>query len=285
MNIYEQSKTGKRRNSCSYCRQEGHNRSECTQVARDWRYWELYQIPPYYVTYFKAQTNPAGWAKWYEECRDAYAAQQAKKAKASTPVRRSVPKCGFCGATDHNRRNCNKMKSFLADCYKANENWRRAAHRLLSRELGLGVGAAVKIKNTRACYTGEEEECIGLITSVNWDKLNIMTAYDSTWEQREKYAQRLEVRVMVEGRSDSVLGLDTFIRKIKPAYGMVVSVNNAGAYYGTSLAYCETVGKAEKPLSEDWITSYKEAFDFLVKKRSYESLEQAGIVDLIDKWK
>ena len=51
----------------------------------------------------------------------------------------------LCGSTSHTRRGCDDMKEFLKDCYKANENWRRAAYKELVEERGLSVGACVKI--------------------------------------------------------------------------------------------------------------------------------------------
>lgn len=288
MKIYENHKnTGKRtKNSCGYCRQEGHNRTECPQVARDWRYWELYQIPPYYVTYWKAQTKPAGWAKWYEDCRNTYALQQAKKTKASAPVVRSAPKCGFCGGTDHNRRNCNKMKNFLADCYKANENWRRRVYKVLVQDHGFDVGAAVNLTLRHQYYTqtGESHtKHVGIITHINWDNLNIMTAFEGSWDAREKYSQHIEVKAMVEGE-DITVSLRPFVRENKLNQTITEhcsqSYRNWGAYEFHSI-----IGRSETPLSEEWVTSYREAFDFLVKRRSFEKLKEDGIVALIDKWK
>ena len=52
MKIYENSKDPSRRssNNCGYCRQPGHNRTECPEVAKDWAYFQDFQIPPTVVS-------------------------------------------------------------------------------------------------------------------------------------------------------------------------------------------------------------------------------------------
>ena len=289
MKIYEQSKDPSRRsNNCGYCRQPGHNRTECPEVAKDWAYFQDFQIPPNRGahSWYRSRTNPKYWGEWYHDCKNTYHKQLDAKAKKKAPVQRSAPKCGFCGSTSHNRRNCNLMKSFLADCYRANENWRRAAYKHIVSDLGLDVGAAVSLRKRRNYYgnDGEYDTHVGLITSINWDNLNIMTAFRGSWDNEQKYGQHIDIRAMVDGE-DKPVSIKDHRKGHHDLHSLISEGNSSRNRYWSCVEFHKVIGKSEKPLSEEWVTSYRDAFDFLVKKRSFERLQEDGIVALIDKWK
>jgi len=288
MKIYEQSKdpSHKSRNNCGYCRQPGHNRTECPEVAKDWAYFQDFQIPPNRGahSWYRSRSNPKYWGEWYQDCKNTYAKQLDAKAKAKV-TKRSAPKCGFCGSPNHNRRNCDLMKSFLEDCYKANENWRREAYRIIVGELGIDVGAAVNLRKRHNYYSSanESDARIGLITSINWDKLNVMTAFCGNWDTEEKYGQSFEIKALVDGQ-DVFISIKDCVKKHQ--LQNLVTLRNASHYrYYEEMQFDSVIGKSDQPLSEEWVTSYRDAFDFLVKKRSFERLQKDGIVALIDKWK
>jgi len=289
MKIYEQSKdpSSKGGNRCGYCRQHGHTRTECPEVAKDWAYFQDFQIPPNRGahSWYRSRTNPKYWGEWYHDCKNTYHKQLDAKAKAKVPVQRSAPKCGFCGSPHHNRRNCDVMKSFLADCYKANENWRRAAYKHLVSDLGLDVGAAVNLRKRQSYWSGENEyeTQIGLITSINWDKLNVMAAFSGGWDAEEKYGQSFEIKALVDGE-DVFVSIKDCVKKHQ-LQNLVTERNASHRRYYEASQFHNAIGRSDQPLSEEWVTSYRDAFDFLVKKRSFEKLQQEGIVALIDKWK
>ncbi len=149
MQMYEDKKKGYRtRNSCGYCRQTGHNRLQCPEVAKDWAWWKDYTVPPYSASGWKNRNHPKYWGDWYNDCQKTYEAQQAKAAesKGGAKAKRKPSSCGFCGEEDHNRRNCNEMEDFIKKCYKANENWRRAAYNHLVVDNGICVGACIQVR-------------------------------------------------------------------------------------------------------------------------------------------
>ena len=41
---------------------------------------------------------------------------------------------------------------------------------------------------------------------------------------------------------------------------------------------------SEHPLSEEWVTDYKDAFDYLTKKRKKMQLDSDHVTSLINKW-
>ena len=113
------------------------------------------------------------------------------------------------------------------------------------------------------------------MTSVNWDKLNLACA-NKTWEDR--WRQSLHVEVNISGQTETI--------KWSPAVSesiMSPVFRHTSGY--SSYTYTDKVAPAPKPLDESWVTDYREAFDFIAKKRSYSQLEECGIVKLIEDWK
>ena len=270
-------------NACGYCRKTGHNRGNCPHAPEDWVYFSIYQIPLKTTkvnSYWHQQ--PKYWGAWYEECKKTIELQQRNKQKTKTK-RATIRYCGFCGIGGHTRRNCTDMKKFVKQCYKANENWRRAAYEILVKEHGIDIGAAVEVTKSHWHGVGRKEEAyIGLVTSVNWDSLNVMTAFDGGYDWNQKYGQIIDIEVMVDGK-DFKLSLanlmkDTSLREI------ISSKNAAGGYYSRQIQLNKVIGRSEHPLKEEWVKSYKAAFNYLVKKTSLEQLEERGVYRIIQEW-
>ena len=277
MKLYENSKSTKSKNLCSYCRGSDHNITDCPQVAKDWYYWADFKVPPHDGYSWKSRRHPKYWGEWYTKCRDAYVKQQAKKQKASTPVVRAAPKCGFCGSHLHNRRNCTKMAAFIAQCKKANYNYRQLFHDTFVKQYGIDVGAAISVRKEH--WSDEVQTFIGLITKINLDKINVFTEFDYGWDVNEKYGQPIEVQALVDG-NETWINISTFCRDnaaLKPL------VKRQSSHY-SRLVLTKVIGKSETPLPDDWVTSYDDAWDFLAKKRSYEKLKEDGVVAHIEEW-
>ena len=117
---------------------------------------------------------------------------------------------------------------------------------------------------------------IGMITKVNFDKLNVMCDLHTNWGNYD-YRCNLEVIALIDGherqlvfRSDALKG---------------VFEGNGGNGYYHQWVFSRSVANAPQPLDESWVQDYKGAFDFIAKKRSYEKLKDADVVATIDKWK
>ena len=277
MNIYEDNKRyGKRQQHCGYCRQPGHNRIECPEVAKDWAWWKDYTVPPFSANIWKNRNHPDSWKQWYIDCRDTYEKQQAKKEKASTPVVRSAPKCGFCGGTGHNRRNCLEMAAFVDLCKKANHNYRKKIHQILVKELGIDIGAAIAVE--LRSWSGKSESNIGIITEINWDQINVFTAYQKDYDANNIYGQDINVKAMVDNQVRTIM-IKTYVEERNQGLDLIKRESGYHSYHLSSV-----LGKSEYPLPEDWVTSYDDAWTFLTKKRSYERLRTDGVVAHIKKW-
>jgi len=274
MNYFENKRTNRRESACGYCRTVGHMARECPQVSKDYAYWKDFIIPlqagnPCH--WYNANT-PKYWGEWYTKCIETMKKQLDYAEKSKQPKKRRVIKnktCGFCGRGGHNRRNCHKMKIFLADAYKANENWRRAAYDLLVKKLGLSVGAAIEVENTSYYSSNKPENKIALVKEINWDQLNVTCANSRYGD----YRQGLSINVLVDGRTERL----SFDKEcLQPTF---LSVVGWGCW-----RYVKPIATAPKPLNESWVTDYKDAFDYLTKKRTLTRLQEEGLTDLVAKW-
>ena len=277
---------------CGYCREEGHNQYQCSKVAEDWAYWDNYQVPPVQrKRYYWTRNNPKYWGEWYEKCRDLTLEQARRKNKPKTPRTRAKSKCGFCREAGHSRRDCHHMEDFLQKCYKANENWRRAAYKELVEKHGICVGAAVEVKMKDGwSSTATIKSEVALITKVNFDSLNVMAAKSGYYNgSTNPYECSLEVHALIDGQerqikihTDDDSYSDTWQKDFARLNHKVIAKASGGYYQSWHLN--KTLSRSEHPLDEKWVTDYKGAFELLLKKRTKEQLDSDDITSLIDRW-
>jgi hypothetical protein len=178
------------------------------------------------------------------------------------------------------------MEQFLKDCISANENWRRAAYKELVEMGGLSVGACVKVEYDSGNWQNRQKtKGTGIITNINWETVNVFTGMDKL----SGFAHSpLEVTVLVNGEKKRMSGLSDKFHTI----GRNGLINS----FWRGHAACTLLGfvtNSPTPLPPEWVTSYKESFDTLVKKRNYEQLQNGmksdwqapNLVAHIDAWK
>ena len=276
--------------TCGYCRQKGHNQYNCPKVKEDWAFFSNLQIPS---SGGKAIMRgwyrcPAHWGAWYEHCEKTYN-EITRREKAATTLQGKPKKaqrtCGFCGSKEHTRRNCTKMDMFLKDCHEANIKWRKAAYKELVQKHGISVGAAVIVSEKDRWYThsGASKEHNGIITSINWDKMNVFTALP---KKHDDAYSPISIRIMLSNGNNAVInaGLENFNCLDKGAIPRS---------WGHSFDLHAIVAPSKTPLEEEWITGYKESFKTLVKKRSFDQLKngmpssynQPDLIAHIKAWK
>ena len=278
MQAYNNKSSNRRQSRCSYCGQAEHRVTDCPYAEKDWASLRGGVIPLNSPTPRNWYKSPKYWSEWYKNAEKAVSSIEAARERAKQKRKPSTtPRtCGFCGSADHTRRNCAYMQDFIAKCEKANANWRRAAYSWLV-DNGLYIGSAIKIKE-RTWHREESPEQIGLITSINLDELNVMTAFNNGGYHGPiaNYRQPIKVIANVGGSSVTV-GIQSITGKNTP-----VSNRAADAY--TRHEYSSKMTSNATPLDESWVTSYNQAWTWLAKKRSYEWLEDAGITQHIDFW-
>jgi hypothetical protein len=285
MNIHEkQNSKNKRKATCGYCREEGHNQYQCPHVRGDWENFLSKLMVPrdadgniikrgYNAMYWGDNFDPlkdelysSSFTSWFNNCRHAYLVQKKRgfslkhKAQKSTKVRT----CGFCGDTGHTRRNCGHMKDFLKRCYKANENWRRAAYKEIVLDHGISVGAVVEVVEKSGYGSNERiTTSLGIIKSINWDKANV---FASLSKKSDTARSPFEIEVLVGNRNVKLNNLKECFNTIAENGETLYSWRSNGASLKAVITHSPT------PLDPKWITSYRESFETLVKKRTLEQL-------------
>jgi len=309
MKIHEnQNNSYRSKSTCGYCRTEGHNQYQCPHVKGDWEnFLSKLEIPKdedgnpikrgyNYATWHTGSFDPLthnlannALASWFNSCRKAYIEQKKRGFKLNSHKRSasSAPKkCGFCGGKDHTRRNCTKMEQFLKDCYKANENWRQAAYKDLVLDGGLSVGACVKVEYDSGSWQNRERYVgTGIITKINWDTINVFSGMNKCSNDAHS---PIEVCVLVNGETRRIDNLHVKFNTVGEN-GKITSF-----WSGTpACTLVSVITDSPAPLPPEWITSYKESFDTLVKKRTYDQLQNGmksdwrspNLVAHIDAWK
>ena len=303
MNIYNNdgNSTGRRASSCSYCRAKGHNATQCPRVAEDYAYFS--QNPPVIPVGISKSTNtchwfknPKYWGEWYQKCLTAHEKQEAAKKKASvspTGVARSAPKCGFCGAKDHNRRHCDVMEHYTADAVEANRNWRRAFYKKFVEEMGISEGALLNLKNRNTYSNKEGKEFIGVVTSVNWGELSLFSSSAVSTNRycyrNDAYVQHLNVKVQVGNETHYISFSDGLDVVYDGANGRALRnlVKFSGGHYNwRAPQFVSVLSPSETPIGEEWIEEgHAEAMKFLTKKRSKAKLDEEEVTALIKHWR
>ena len=298
---------GTPKRSCSYCSNADHVVTDCPNAVNDWAYFQRFEIPLKQANHWtiNARTNwqgvkvdhwyrePREWGKWFIECEKAInKINKAKiKAKAKASGKRSASKCGFCGATDHNRRQCPAMEQFKRRLLEANKQWRQRFYDKLVGDLGLSVGAVVNVKISRG-WREPDEEKIGIIESINWDQLSMFcySLQENGWRSRvrDEFRQPLEVMVNVDGESRRLKfggaktnSYGSTDYSLKDDFGTLA---DTWGWNRTEAVFISTIARSETPLDEEWVNEgHEDAMDFLIKKYSLEKLKGWGVQDLLNK--
>ncbi len=285
MQIHENQNTKyKRKATCGYCRTEGHNQYQCPHVRGDWENFLSKLIVPrdadgniikrgYNSLFYGGSFDPlkdelysGGFSSWFSNCRKAYLVQKERGFDLKHKTKRTAVTrtCGFCGETGHTRRNCDQMKDFLKKCYKANENWRKAAYKELVQDHGISVGAVVELVE-KSGYGNSERitTTLGIIKSINWDKANVFAALSKT---SDTVRSPIRIEVLADNKSVWLDNLKACFHTISDNGSLKYAWNQRTASLKRVITHSPT------PLDPEWITSYRESFETLVKKRTLEQL-------------
>ena len=309
MNIHENKNTSNRsKATCGYCRETGHNQYQCPHVKGDWEnFLSRLEIPKdkdgnlirrgyNYATWnYNGSFDPLtmdihnnALASWFRNCKKAYLVQKERGFNLEHKTKRKAVNrtCGFCGQSGHTRRNCPKMEQFLKDCYKANENWRNASYKELVLDGGLSVGACIQVSYKTGSWNNEKKHIsTGIITKINWNTVNVFSGMN---KHHSDAHSPIEVHVLVDGETRRLDNLHTKFNTIGEN-GKIMSFWNGNP----ACSLVRVITNSPTPLPQEWITSYKESFGTLVKKRTYEQLQNgmksdwrpANLVVHIDAWK
>ena len=244
---------------CSFCGMRGHNVRSCPEVAlaaedEENKHYDAYQVD-------KAKT----------EMRK----RKVRESKRKAP--RKKPQCGFCRSSNHNRKNCKRMKKFKSKLYKANANWRRwFAHRI--QILGVGQGALVEATGvpvnvfTKSTVRDAKVKHVGIVNKYDDDQLNVFCNFAGAYDYRSNAditAKLITSGGLIDISIGKYIGEDLFHKNaFFPHYARLKVVNPKY----TKLSN-EWIGQKDIPI-----------LDWLPQTHSYEELESLGVVRFIEEW-
>lgn len=296
--------------SCSYCSNANHKVTDCPHVKADWAMFQSLVLPcsdpnhwtnnpqqpesgqgwnnqEYRAIWYKA---PHGWSQWYAECEKAHNKILAAEARRSGNSPKKAKSCGFCGDKGHNRRNCPQMTALNKRIIAANNHWRRRLYDTFVTSMGLGVGALIEVEEQTFMVNEKVVKSIGLVTSINWDELNMFCFADKAnrrWSRALHFNIQapLVIKAQVDGRDRNI----TF-KANRNNIRLVRDINNKklidvmGGGYG-SPEFNRVISPAETPLSETWLTEGQSAaVEYVTKRYSLAKLTEWNVLDVLEQY-
>ena len=217
--------------------------------------------------------------------------RDAQKAKAKSKGKRAKS-CGFCGGTGHNRRDCSEMTTLNNRLIRANNHWRQRLYKTFVEEMGIGAGALIKVTEQTGSWNNRTtEEHVAIITSVNWNELNMFCHVDRNnrnWNTRihDNLESPLNIKVQVNGRERML----SFPERNGQSYAVIDDVHGRPlidtlGYNYNSVTFKSTMSPTETPLSEDWLTQGQaECVEFITKRYSQEKLKEWKAIQHLEKY-
>jgi len=272
MRLYEE-RNQKREIQCGYCHHEGHNKRHCPTMKAHWEnnpqvhvtydHSSLIGIdktmfPVHYQNYWGDDSAKVQFRSHWQYMKQRF----APKAETKTKKRRKA-KCGFCGSTAHNRRNCNKLKNFVYVLKETNKAYRAAFYDKFVEGMGLGAGALVSAH-------GYDGEAMGIVTSFPTEQI-MFTNLLRTWSE---YHTRAKMTINLQGNNLKVnLGNDCFRADIYHGdverFGIWLPMySNWGRINGV-------VSPAPNRPTKEWFLGQTPCFEWIVKKRDQMTLVAA----------
>lgn len=276
------SQTGRSSTACGYCRQRGHSIRDCPHVEYDFLEWQAFRVPHQSPTLQHNRWLANDYSYWVKQVNKYYPKWKNAQVTSSTGKRvTATRKCGFCRSEHHTRKDCTEMATIYANLLQANRNYRKAIYDKLVTQLGLGIGSVVKVQESRGYYANRTTvEHIATIIGFNLDTANVFQTGEG-WQLDGDYCGDASIEIMV-GDKTSTIEMKSF--EITSPKGITYNgFNRTNRWHSVTLM--ETIAPSTQPLDSDWVDRDADAFDWLLKKRNKEWLEQRGCLDIIDRWK
>ena len=270
MKIYE-NKDRKRDISCGYCHHEGHNKRHCPTMKAHWdanpQLHETYDhasltgvdktmFPTHYQNYWGDDCAKRQFRAHWRYMRNRFAPKATTK-----PKKRKKAKCGFCGSTAHNRRNCNKLKNFVHVLNETNKGYRSQFYDRFIEGMGLGAGALVSTK-----IHGSDNSNIGIVT--NFPTENIMfTNLKRNWSD---YNTKAIMVLQVNGESFNVDLSNSWLLEEDydklHSYGVWTHMYSPWGYVNG------VISPAPKKPTKEWFLGQSPCYEWVVKKKDIHDL-------------
>ena len=302
MKIYENRDSNKRTTHCPTCGNEGHMWMTCPVPAKMMELKKQGKEPDvslfskwYQNSYSRRNSNgkliyhDRIFSKMKSELDRQERRKEARKEKKARrerlygkPAKRKVS-CGFCGETGHNRRHCDVMFNFVDDLERASQNYRKQFYDRFVKGMGFAEGAllALKAEHWRTINTWKENwSGIGIVTGVNWDKVNMGLTLES-WE----YKSILRIEVLVDGQTYNLENpFYTLVEQdtVAGKKGKIAELFTRGSSWGARID--SVLAPSENIPSEEWFNDgYTECWEWIAKNKSLSDVSYY-LAPLIAQW-
>lgn len=271
MRIYE-NRNDKRDIQCGYCFNEGHNKRNCPVMKLQWQAnigskakttrammgeglidVDKTMFPVRFQNHYNDNDARRQFLAHWDYMKDRF------YPKPKVTKKRKKPKCGFCGSTAHNRRNCNKLKNFVYVLNETNKAYRAAYYDRFIDGMGLGNGALVKVRGF--------DPDVGIITNFPTEKI-MFTNLVRHWSD---YTTRATGSVMIDGNRTKISFSGDCFQTTMDDY----NYDNYGiwlplySYWGRIK---EVISPAPNRPTKEWFTGQSPCYEWIVKKRNQETL-------------
>ncbi len=283
MRIYEE-RNNKRDIRCGYCFNDGHNKRHCPHMKQHWdanadlrgkttrtinsetiKGVDKTMFPSIYHTYYSDDHAIQQFRAHWQYMKTRFVSKEETKPNK----KRKKAKCGFCGSTAHNRRNCSKLKNFVYVLNQTNKAYRAAYYDKFVDGMGLGAGALVSMRNP---YGYESHTGVAILTNFPAEKI-MFTNLKRQWND---YSTKAQTKVLINGQtSEFNLAHDCFYTESNDNVEGIWS--SMFSRWGQVL---NVVSPAPNRPTKDWFLGQSPCFDWIVKKRDQKTLmyEFAGII-------
>ena len=279
--------TGRSTSACGYCRTSGHSIKDCPYIKFDHDEWKAFRVPHRSPT---LQTPMGRWAMqdysyWIKQIAKYYPKwERWQKPQSSTgrAVSTAPRRCGFCRGEGHTRRDCPEMARIYKDLLQANRNYRQSLYDTFVTQLGIGVGAVLKVQKDSGRWNEPAiEERLVTVDGFDIDSANLFMT-SSSYNLDRDYCGEITVTFLNED-SGRLRHNSMKIKDMIDAQGRQLATKSYN-YYAQS-EYVETIAPSTQPLEPEWVDEGAEAFEWLLKKRDKEWMSDRGMLDIIEAWK
>ena len=269
MKIYE-SRNNTYQVNCSYCNNLGHNKRYCPALRK---HWEANKHKNYKETLQYDWEVSSTDFNFYRGWSDSDASRRfnhhylyikkiMETSTTTTPKNRKAPQCGFCKSKEHTRRNCSHMGEFVKILEETNRAYREYFYDEIIAKRGISIGSYVEVAQWNTT-----ESAYGMITTFDLDKISIGNLF-TRWSDYNTANP-----VIVEGGGETVMTSHSdmfhsslFSEEENNCKETLRSLVNH--YYGIS----KVIAPAPSVPDKEWFLGQSPAFDWVVKKKSLESL-------------
>ncbi len=278
MRIYEE-RNKKRSFQCGYCYNDGHNKRNCPHMKQQWEAnanlhgLSRHQLAQATVQGVDKTMFPTTWQSYYTDAdavrqfrghwrymTDRFSASPVK-AKAK---KRKKARCGFCGSTAHNRRNCNKLKNFIYVLEQTNKAYRSAYYDRFIEGMGLGAGALVSLHSPFGY--GDQTDGVAILASFPSEQIQF-TNLKRSWSD---YTTKAISKVLLNGQTFEIdLAHECFHTDYdyyNPSLGIWSPM------YGRWGRVKSVISPAPKKPTKEWFLGQSPCFEWIVKKRDQATL-------------